>query len=160
MNSYIVIHQNIQSIGNSLNELELFVNNQNASIVAITEHWKSSTELNAYHIAGYRLISKFCRQSGKHGGSAIYLANNIDKCRERSDILIHGSPYVFECSAIQFILENVRYVIVCIYRANTAPYTNADSFLEKLDILLRKLTLEKSKYIILGDFNINTLLHS
>lgn len=113
---YTLVHQNVQSIGNCLNQLDLFVNELDVTFLTITEHWKSKDELLLYKFSNFNLISSFSWESGKYGGCAIYCRSGI-ACRERND---------FDCS-IPFVFEEV--IIICINRPCSAPI---ETFFEKM----------------------------
>lgn len=82
--NFNIIHQNIRSILSSLNMLEKFASDERADIVTLTEHSRSRDELNDIYLGGFRLVSGFCRDTGEHGGSAIYWRNLL-VCMERGD---------------------------------------------------------------------------
>ena len=58
-----------------------------------------------------------------------------------------------ECSFIEMIYNNDKYLIGGIYRV---PNTNIDCFLEKLNSIIEPLK-SSHKLILLGDYNINLL---
>ncbi|KAK9879472.1 hypothetical protein WA026_006541 [Henosepilachna vigintioctopunctata] len=80
---YILMHQNVQYIGNGFNQLEVLIKSLGASFVTITERWKSRDELFVYQLPDYVLVSEFYRESGKHGGCAIYCRGEM-KCKART----------------------------------------------------------------------------
>lgn len=131
---------------------------EGADVLAITEHWKCKEELEAYRIKGYKLISGYCRTQGKHGGSAIYSKEKF-KCTERTDYSLLSVSNIIECSAAQIYLENYK-ILICIYKPNTQPSADVDQFLEVLRTILEKCTVEKGKFILVGDFNLDILSDS
>lgn len=88
-----IIHQNVQSLGNAVDRVNAMLNlHDSCEILCITEHWKSDKQLKKLGINNFHLVSMFCREEGKHGGSAIYFKrglkgqarrklNNINKWR-------------------------------------------------------------------------------
>lgn len=107
-------------------------------------------EINAFHIDGYKLASKYCRPTGCHGRSAIYCEREISY-RERSDLVDQCSL----CSAIG--INSVKYVILSIYRPNTYSRCDIALFFDKMNFIFQRLISENSQYVIAGDFNINLL---
>lgn len=105
-------------------------------------------------LSGYSLGSSFCRERGKHGGSAIFHKADIT-CVERSDLKSFSVAKVIECSAIQMSLKDNKLIIVCIYRPNTPPLSNVSLFLVKLRHILEICCRQNVRLIITGDFNID-----
>jgi hypothetical protein len=61
----------------------------------------------------------------------------------------------FEICAIKFHFNTKNVCLVTIYRA---PSGNFELFISKLDTILRKLFTVTTKYIIVGDINIDYLV--
>lgn len=83
----------------------------------------------------HTLVSKFCRNEGEHGGSAIYARKNL-KCKEREDITaltLHGK---FKCAAIESNLGKEIALFICIYRS---PLEDMTMFFERLELLLTRI---------------------
>lgn len=108
---------------------------------------------------GYHLASAFCREKGHHGGVAIFCRDGM-RVFDRSDINALSIVGTFECSAICISMQTVKYTVVCIYRPNTPPLSDVDTFFEKLTVILQRCSEERAKYIITGDFNIDVLVNS
>lgn len=142
-----------------MNSLQLMAQEENADIIAITEHWKCRDELQMCKMVSYKLVSSYCRSKGSHGGSAIYSREELN-CTERLDYNLLSISNVIECSAAQISLENHKILIVCIYRPNSQPLADVDQFLEKLRTILERCTLEKAELILVGDFNLDILSSS
>lgn len=123
---YTLVHQNVQSIGNCLNQLDLFVNELDVTFLTITEHWKSKDELLLYKFSNFNLVSSFSRESGKHGGCAIYCRSGI-VCRERNDFDC-SIPFVFECSAVECFIDYKKVIIICIDRPCSAATSCIETF--------------------------------
>lgn len=153
---FCIIHQNLQSIGTSFNKLEVLIAQENCDVVAVTEHWRSEGELEYYKLGGFNLVSSFCRDSGRHGGTAIYCRFNVE-AKEKGNFKLLSVANVFECSAVQINFQNNKIIIVCIYRPNSPPHGDIDIFFEKLTYILEQSLLESMKVVIVGDFNINLL---
>nr|CAI5843347.1 unnamed protein product [Callosobruchus analis] len=149
------IHQNLQSIGNCVESLELLLEqNSNCKVLCCTEHWKTASQLENYAINGFSLLTSFCRKKeNSHGGSAIFVSQDF-KCKARDDIKSFSMEEVFECCAGKFKSNGSKFVIVCIYRPSGA---DVELFLARLDELLDLIVNEKVKVFLLGDFNIDFL---
>jgi hypothetical protein len=63
----------------------------------------------------------------------------------------------FEVCAIKIYLNTKKVYIITIYRA---PSGNFDTFITKLDAILKKLFIVTADFIICGDININYLVDS
>ncbi|CAH1962730.1 unnamed protein product [Acanthoscelides obtectus] len=85
-NRIALLHQNVQSLGNSINEVnQMIANNSDCKFICITEHWKGQDQSINYGIRNFNLASCFYRKQGKHGGSAVYVRVGV-QCSKRSDI--------------------------------------------------------------------------
>lgn len=153
-----ILHQNLQSIGNCLDRIKIALSeNEDCLCLCVTEHWKSAEQLPAYQIPGYVNISSFCRKEGAHGGSAIYCRSNV-ACRERRDICDASESLVFECSAVEFFVNEVKNVVVCVYRIPDDGFLS--NFFERLTGILDILSDENCNLFIAGDFNIDVMSSS
>ena len=149
-----IIHQNVQSIGNSIDRInEMMKDNLNCKVLCLSEHWKSKTLLKNYVINNFRLISEFCREDGKYGGSAIYVRQDL-KSRELVCVTKIAISGVFECSAIECSFGKTGAVIVNVYRP---PSGDIRIFLDKIEFLLNKIFIDNKKIFVVGDFNIELL---
>jgi hypothetical protein len=98
-----------------LSELELILsNNNNYSLVAISEHWLSSCEASDLRIGNFYTKSFFSRKTSKHGGSIIMSRTDVDcetllqlermsvenHCEVAAIKIIHLDRYLF-CKYIQ-----------------------------------------------------------
>lgn len=148
------LHQNLQSIGSEFNKLQYIVDKHRVDFLAVTEHWKSNEELQHYRLQGYNLASYFCRNEGEHGGSALYLKDNII-FKTRTDINNFSVPFAFECCAAQICQKNKNIILICVYRPDSTS-DNFDIFLDKLSYILLHCVNEKAD-ILADDFNIDLL---
>lgn len=148
----VIIHQNSQSIGNSIDRLEQMVGSHECQLLIISEHWKSIDQLEAYKIYGFTLRSHFCRGENRRGGVAIYCRDDI-KTSYRSDINELSEENYFECAAVEISFGGVKLVVVGIYRVPEGVYVT--DFMNKLHQLLILLMKNNDRFIIGGDFNIN-----
>ena len=149
-----VIHQNLQSIGNSVNLLVDFLEEQEDCVVlCTTEHWKTREQLPQYDIKGFKLAASFCRVGmNRHGGCAIYVKKGF-KCKVRLDLNKLGLENHFECCSCEVIINSNKVVIVSLYRP---PDGDIKVFQDKLEKLLK--VNDKNNIIICGDLNVDFLL--
>lgn len=133
----------------------MVIDNLNVTFIAITEHWQSYKSIEAYQIENYKLISAFCRNSDNvRGGAALYALNSLNNCVIRLDINKLSEEYKFECTAAEFTVNNMTYLVCVIYRP---PSSTLEHYLNKLDELLELALTDNIKLLIAGDFNIDML---
>jgi len=151
---FSLLHQNVQSIGNSVNRLEVLLDSiGECNVLCLCEHWKNKVQLSSYKISGYSLISCYCRPDSNRGGVAVLVADNIcSNASQREDINLLALPFVFECSAIEMCFNNVNLIVICLYRT---PNSDLALFFERLEDVLNLVCNINRIIIIAGDFNIN-----
>jgi exonuclease III len=152
-NKLTILHQNICSIRNKVTEMEVLlkIELKKVDILCLTEHWLNAQALHCINIAGFKLISSFCRKDSKHGGSSIYIKNGI-VTREINHFPNVCEEKTFELSLIDLPTFNVN--IVCIYRS---PGSKPEIFMEKLELVIQKLLKKRKILILCGDWNIDFL---
>lgn len=152
-NLWSVIHQNVQSIGNCLEEVQVLLNNhKNCVCMCITEHWKTEAQLEAYGMQNYYLAAKFCRKKeNSHGGSAVYVERG-HKSQEISHVKDLACENVIECCACEIKVREEKITIVSVYRP---PSGSINIFLEKFEVILSNLIENNTNIVIAGDFNID-----
>lgn len=136
--------------------LENLAKDEDAHIIAITEHWKSLPQLRSFHLMNYNLVSSFCRNHGEHGGSAIYVREDIVG-KSRDDLTSVSFPRIFECAAYECKTEHSTFVVLSIYRPETGLKCDLDDFFERFSTVLETLCEQGTKCVIAGDFNINLM---
>lgn len=151
-----VIHQNVQSLGNSVNRVEdMIQNNPDCKFLCLTEHWKTEDQLKMLPIKEFNLCSCFCREEGEHGGVAVYVHKTI-KSNCRKNLNEWSLPGVFECAVAECTLAECQIIIVSLYRP---PSGNVSSFFDKLEGFLTCSVDENKRMVIAGDFNIELLIN-
>ena len=149
-----VIHQNVQSLGNSVDSVNnLLKNNPNCKVLCVTEHWKALDELKLLALDDFSLGSFYCRERGEHGGSAVYVHKNLEY-KSRNKINKLSVKNVIECAAVECKLKDTILIIISIYRP---PTSNIELFLNILEKFLCDTIDENKKVIVAGDFNIELL---
>lgn len=100
-------------------------------------------------------MSSNSRSVFKNGGTLIASSsNNAFQTRSRSDLQNENCEKHFESSAIEMRLKNrkSKIVLLNLYRS---PSGDIEIFLKKLEVILIRISNEKSDFIICGDFNID-----
>lgn len=108
---------------------------------------------NQLYVPNYCLAAYFCRERKKRGGACILARNDIQwkELPKFSNLSCSG---VFECCAIE--LTHYRIIVICIYRVPNV--NNLNYCLEKLEVILREISLARYKNVVIaGDFNIDML---
>lgn len=130
---------------------EIVKENEDIGIMCITEHWKSEDQLLNYALPNFKLMAKFCRNEGEHGGVAMYVRNDI-QAKERKEICKISKKGKFECAGVEYNLKEATFVCITIY-------SNGDTELlkEKLSPIMDGLTRDHIDIIVTGDFNVNMM---
>jgi hypothetical protein len=76
-----VLHHDIQSLNNKIQELVLFLHARGkmVDVLCLTEHWISEDQIKLINLEQYRLISQFCRHNRRDGGSCIFVREQQHK---------------------------------------------------------------------------------
>jgi hypothetical protein len=67
-----------------------------------SEHWLQRDHFILINIDQYKLADSYCRNTDKHGGSCIFVSNEL-KTRELTFLKNLGREKVFEISAIELV---------------------------------------------------------
>lgn len=150
-NSCSISHINIQCLNNKLNEIELFIHQHKIDIICICEHWYGNREIECIVLPGYKLVSYFSRTFHSHGGSAIYVKNEL-LAKEILAIRNLSLECHVEISGINYTINNISIAVINIYRPGSG---DIEIFVNGVTSALRYI-FGKFKFVILsGDFNIN-----
>lgn len=122
-------------------------------VLCVSEHWKSEDQICHLAIEDFKLVSKFCRKEGQHGGSAVYVRRNV-RCKVRTKLSNLSVSGVFECAAVEVKLRKADIIIVTVYRP---PTGDIGIFLDKIEQLLVHIFEEQKLVFITGDFNIELI---
>jgi hypothetical protein len=147
-----IIHQNVQTASNKLDELSLFCEELKPDVFVITEHGFKIDNIPNLKINNYHLCGTFNRTNFKGGGVAIFIKEflkfqpfQINKTKELD----------FESVGTKVFSQSIgNIIIIGLYRS---PNSCKHSFFEKLDFLLNYLNNKKYKFILIGDFNIDVI---
>nr|CAI5850598.1 unnamed protein product [Callosobruchus analis] len=141
-----------RSIMNSVINLENDKQNSTATISYISY----SVALMTDTVTSSRTVKKSKNISpaseNKHGGSVVFVGEEIVNSSERLDIVSQSEMGNLECSAVEIRLHNMKMIILSIYRP---PLGMSDVFLNNLEHILMGIYNEEAVLIIAGDFNID-----
>lgn len=130
MHNISIMHQNIQSIGNAVDQLEEVIKSletkQDLTALCLAEHWNDKDQIKNYEIKGFQLPSCFCRSTNRHGGSAIYVKQGTTY-HIRNDLIRMSIEEIIEISAIDLKIGKSLITVLSVY---TTP-GNSKHFLEK-----------------------------
>ena len=70
-NTLNVLHQNVRSLFNCVNQIEVEIDKINPLAFGVSEHWLSEDQIKVLKLSSYDLISATCRDEGHHGGVGI-----------------------------------------------------------------------------------------
>ncbi|KAK9728122.1 Caspase domain [Popillia japonica] len=134
-------------------EEKIFLCEKNPDILCLSEHWGDDMKVESLRIIGYKLISKYCRKSTIHGGTAIFAKNCLQIFNVNSIDSLNVEKEIEICSAF-FTALNKKIGLLSVYRP---PNGNLDIFLTNLSLALNKLYEKYDHIILVGDINIDAL---
>nr|CAI5831447.1 unnamed protein product [Callosobruchus analis] len=149
------LHQNVQSLGNAVLQLnEVFNEQGDIKVLCITEHWKSKSQLAAYGIENFRLVGSFCRSENRHGGCAVYVVNQV-VCKERreaEDLSVEGHSCIdnFLTNA-EFSRAEVLHTIISDHTAQKLIIEFKDKITR--DCCYRRIFSESNEVMFLNNLN-------
>lgn len=144
-----VIHINVQSISNKVDQLNDFLELNNFDVFCVSEHWLNLANLGKINLLNYTLISAFCRSNSAHGGVAIFASNKMQLKSIDVDRFCVEQHAEF-CGAE---LKGVNCAIVSVYRSSS--HGDFAIFKEKVAGLLDYLTGKFKYFVLAGDFNLD-----
>ena len=121
-------------------------------MLCFTEHWLNCHKIHAININNFTLANAFCRKNSDNGGSCIFVEQGVMK-KELNSLNGLGEEKSFELSVIELV---VRYAFIVI-RICRSPDGKIDTFFNKLEMTMQKLTVKHKTLILCGDWNINFL---
>ena len=151
-NHITILTTNVQSITNKIKAIQLLADTEIAAVICITEHWLKKESEEYYVIQGYKKISCFCRPHCLHGGTCIYVQNNIRAIELEN---IKNNSKELHCEMVGTYLPEHNTVIICVYRSPNGELETFFQLMETAMLLTRNEDKENTKYIITGDFNIH-----
>ena len=146
-----LVHQNIQSLGNKVQEFEMFLNEENPDFACLTELCLSEEEFQSVCIENYRPVCCSYRQEFKGGGVGFFVKNHLEispvEKIKKFNIELHC-----EISAIE--IKHEKTIILGVYRS---PNGDVKIFLENLAKVLDSVSSRYKFIILCGDINLDLL---
>lgn len=149
-----ILHLNIRSLENKVEEFELFVDTLSARIdvLCLTETWFRQGQECATIINGFMLAANYSRSSKRGGGVSVFVRESeFIKYKTRAEESVEG---VFEVCVLD-VLAPATSTIVTVYRAPDP--SNLNDFFCRMDELLERLSSGGRRVIVCGDWNVNIL---
>lgn len=153
-----IFHQNIGGFTSKRDILEVTISELNTigkrpDVICLSETFVRRGSECCLKLTGYDVATTYCRKNGKNRGGVCILLKAGTRYQEVTGIQEFAQDMIFECCGIKLIDYNI--LLLCIYRT---PDSNVTSFLSALDEILHKyIKNSKSKIVLAGDLNINTL---
>lgn len=151
-----ILHQNINGLISKCDLLTLnleYLENEQNSVLYITEHNMLISDRNTLKIPNYTLASVYARKN-RHGGSCVLVHNSL-QFTPLNEINKYSIENIIECSGIE--LREHKLYAICIYRPPKSIAEDLNKFFLSLNSLLSHFCFNKNKLILCGDFNINVL---
>ena len=145
---------NVNSLSKNIDEFlnECIIDKLPFDILGFTETKLTDSIQHLYDIEGYQRFNLNYKRNS--GGVALYVTQSIQNIRVRSDLQIQ--TVFLECLFVEFNIENDTYICGILYHR---PGSSRVDFNNELSNLLGRISREKKKVIIMGDFNSNLLSH-
>ena len=154
---FVVCQLNVQSINNKTNTLEVFLHENKPDILSIAEHWCPEEQMKIIQLEGYKMITAFCREKWKNGGSCIYAKSEIVDEAKPLNITRFAVEKQSEWCAVIIKKAYLKCCVVSVYRP---PDGDRDVFLRLLsDTLVYCFGICENVFLC-GDLNINYKLNS
>ena len=141
---FSLIHLNARSIKKNMLDVVHVLDSLtlNFDVIAVTETWLESCDVDGYDIDGYKVIY-VVRKNKKGGGYSLYVRNLVNfriiKC------LCFTFEDELECAVVELDMGCKNNIAVCcIYRA---PGGNLEEFNNKWEDLLNDICKNRKKYI-------------
>ena len=152
-----VMHFNIRCALANKTQLEAVLSTLSTQpdVIALSETWLTEHDKDLFFLDGYQAFH-VVRQHSIHGGVSVLIREGLN-----ADIQTDFSFVDLEieiCTVSINILE-VTYTVACVYRPRFKT-EKIKEFRQKLARILKSKQFNKSKTIILGDFNIDLLAHT
>lgn len=107
------IFWNVQGLTNKIDYLSLIGKQNDLNIISVAEHWVNNEDMSSLFVPGYVTASYYCRPTRLHGGTAIFVRNEV-VYKELAHISKLSVEMVCEVSAIELLDYNL--IILSLYR--------------------------------------------
>ena len=145
-----IVHQNIQSLSDKIDQLRLLLHGVHSGIQLITlsESWlKPDRSDSEFEISGYRLFRK--DRKGNNGGVAVYARNDLVVTR-RDDLEVDSVEGLW----LEIAMPKSRgFLVGNFYRPDRSSKYYDENFMVKLNSILDTATADGKEILLFGDFN-------
>lgn len=151
-NSFLsIFHLNIRSCRSNFANLQLFLQTLLIpfTIIILSETWLSEDSDFLFEIDGYKSIS--LNRNNHGGGIKLYVLEAFEI------VLLNHFSFIgdlYECLTCELEISSKKFTVCSVYRP---PQSNIFRFIDKFNSEVLSRLSNKSKTIIVGDFNINLL---
>ena len=129
----------------------------NFDYIGISEVFSCEADLRL-HLTGYQKLITRTRKDDCHGGVGLFIKESINYT-VREDLSVFNAHVIetlfIEVSAPDNNTSN--HIIGVVYRPNTQPRADIDTFTKSMCDILDTINKEKKKAYIMGDYNIDRL---
>jgi ribonuclease P/MRP protein subunit RPP40 len=142
---------NARSLAGKLPDFDLFCASNSFDIVCVTESWLSLENFSDALLSQKGKFSVFRHDRTSRGGGVCVLTNSLFTNVSPIDLpnLSTFSNH-FECVAVDIIIENVSFRLICIYRPPNCTFQGTHLMCQ----LLVSLFNTDSRILLVGDFNL------
>nr|CAI5851826.1 unnamed protein product [Callosobruchus analis] len=137
---------------NKIQELEAFLVDSAISIVCLTEHHLSKSEIDTCCIQGFKIVSSFVRHKFGKGGSLIFAKNSINTQAVEK---VNAMSIEKQCEVSCCYFSDYNFYVLSVYRSPSIVLSESEDHSAFQKVLERALNCLPNKNIIIaGDFNI------
>lgn len=147
-----ILHLNICSILNKINQLEVALAVEKISILCVSESWCTDESISSLVISNFNMAAFFNRKNHIHGGVIIFTKKEI-QYKELNCCKIQSVEMHIESCGISFSINKESYCLVNIYRP---PAGDIDIFHVHLCQILKECN-KFQNIILCGDINIDNI---
>ena len=161
-NNFSVLTLNIQSLNAKYDYLKTYLDilgslNYHFNVICLQETWLDEThDLETFKLEGYKYVS-LSRSCGRNGGLRIYFDEDLDS----KVIMVNNTSDIWEGLFIEISGARLAHNIAIgnIYKPprNGNNNLNVNAFIEEFQPIIEKFSSDFSKFLVLGDFNIDLL---
>ena len=142
------MQQNVTSIRNKTNEIEIILNENNVNIWCVCEHSLTKDEMDMMNINNYKVDATFCRNSYIRGGTAILSNTKLDMTEIPGISKLSIEKQIEICAVL---VNKFMFYVISVYRS---PSGNFNIFLDILEQAISIIGANKN-VILAGDFNLH-----
>ena len=151
--NFSMLHFNIRSLFNKMDQLSIFLNEFNTSfpVIGLTETWLDEVSSSLISLPNYNFV--YANRQNKIGGGVGLFISSAFNFTIRKDLCPINQN--FDWLAVEvFSKTSPNLIIFVVYRP---PNTDPSIFTNCLTISLNHISLKNKLIYIMGDFNINIL---